>query len=126
MGDQAGQTIAAIGRPPWKVRRLIVYLALFFCAAMVVIVFVTSSFAQFGGVAVDNELNRTIVTSCFFLAGSVIGAFVFGAVWDDRNVMQILGPQAYQDQLPYQTYGYGPSTGGYPVGPDHDGYGARQ
>ena len=36
----------------------------------------------------------------FGLAGSVIGAYVFGAVWDDRNVMQHIGRDAYQDAPP--------------------------
>lgn len=126
MLNAAKGMIGVIGRPPWRVRRLIVNLTLVFCAALVVVVFVTSTIAQFGGVAVDNELNRTIVTSCFFLAGSVIGAYVFGAVWDDRNVMQILGPHAYQDQLPPSPYGYAQPGAGYPVDAGHEQWGAGQ
>lgn len=125
---RAGTTTPAIiGRPPWKVRRLLVNLTLGFCAVLVVAVYVTSTLAQFCGVAVDNELNRTIVTSSFFLGGSVIGAYVFGAVWDDRNVMQILGAQAYQDQLP-PPYQYPPAAPASPIAVDpvHASYGAGQ
>ena len=28
--------------------------------------------------------------------GLKMGAYVFGAVWDDKNVMKIIGPKAYQ------------------------------
>ncbi len=79
---------------------MIVKLTLLFCGAMVLLVFCASTAAHWAGRGVDTQLCQTIVTSCALLSGSVIGAFVFGATWDDRNVMTILGPQAYQDQLP--------------------------
>ena len=109
----AGRRIDPVGRPPWAVRRRIIYLTLIFCAGLVIYV------VGFGD---DNELNRTALTCAFMLAFSVIGAFVFGAVWDDRNVMQILGPRAYQDQLPYGGMPY--AAAGLPAEPiDEPGVG---
>jgi len=78
------------GRPPWKIRRRIVNLTLLFCAGAV---------AWLLGQGEDNELNRAIATGAFLLAGSTIASYVFGAAWDDRNVMTTLGPKAYQDQV---------------------------
>lgn len=80
-----------IGRPPWKVRRRIVHGTLIFCAAVIAWLIVRGA---------DTQLNQTIATCCFLLSGAVIGSYVFGAVWDDRNVMTILGKGAYQDQVP--------------------------
>ncbi|WP_330178414.1 hypothetical protein [Candidatus Vondammii sp. HM_W22] len=33
----------------------------------------------------DTRLNETLANGAFFLAGSVIGAYVFGATWDYKN-----------------------------------------
>ena len=33
----------------------------------------------------DTKLHEAIVSSAFLLAGGVIGSYVFGAVWDDKN-----------------------------------------
>jgi hypothetical protein len=79
------------GRPPWKIRRRIVNLTLIICAGMVLYLLV---FGQ------DNELHRSIVMYSFSLAGLTIASYVFGAAWDDANVMRTLGPKAYQDQVP--------------------------
>lgn len=81
------------GRPPWKIRRRIVNLTLLFCAGAV---------AWLLGFGQDNELHRAIATGAFLLAGSTIASYVFGAAWDDNNVMKTLGPKAYQDQVPDQ------------------------
>lgn len=79
------------GRPPWKIRRRIVNLSLLFCASAVAWLLVAGE---------DSELNRAIANGAFVLAGAVIASYVFGAAWDDRNVMTTLGPKAYQDQVP--------------------------
>jgi hypothetical protein len=48
-----------VGRPPWKVRRMIVKLTLIFCAVSVAYLMV------FGA---ETELNRTIANGCFLLS----------------------------------------------------------
>lgn len=65
-------------RPSWRVRRRIIHATLFFCAGE--IVFLT-------GWGHDTSLHETLANGALILAGSVIGAYVFGAVWDDANVM---------------------------------------
>ena len=80
-----------MNRPPWKMRRRIVVGALLFCAWCVAWIMLRGD---------DRSVNEVIVMCAFGLAGSVIGAYVFGAVWDDRNVMQHIGRDAYQDAPP--------------------------
>lgn len=84
-------------RPSWKIRRRVIWATLVFCAAVI------------GWLAVagpDTELNRTIANALIFLGGAVISSYVFGAAWDDMNVMRHLGGQAYRDLVPP-----GPSAG---------------
>lgn len=78
-------------RPPWKMRRRVIVGCLLFCAAVVFWL------AIFGP---DTELNRSIANALVLLAGSVIGSYVFGATWDDANVMKSAGIEAYQDDAP--------------------------
>ena len=59
----------------WRIRRRIVFLSLVYCAGSV------SYIMLFGD---DSELNRSIVNGLILLAASVIGSYVFGAVWDDK------------------------------------------
>lgn len=61
----------------WKIRRRIIYFTLMFCLFEIVYLTV---FAQ------STELNETLANGTLLLAGSVIGSYVFGAVWDDRNL----------------------------------------
>ena len=68
-----------LDKPSWKIRRRIVILTLLFCAGVI---------AYLTGWAESTELAETIANGVLILAGSVIGSYVFGAVWDDRNVMQ--------------------------------------
>ena len=84
-----------IQRPPWKIRRRIIYTTLLTCAVWV------SYIMLFGD---DREVNETIVSSAFILCGSVIGAYIFGAAWDDANVMKHIGKEAYQEPLDEYTY----------------------
>lgn len=65
-------------KPSWAVRRRIIVATLLFCAGE--IVYLT-------GWGQDTDLASTIANGVLILAGSVIGSYVFGAVWDDRNVM---------------------------------------
>jgi hypothetical protein len=61
----------------WMHRRRIIYGTLVFCAFCIIYLLFR------GG---DTRLNETIVSSAFLLAGGVIGSYVFGAVWDDKNI----------------------------------------
>ena len=66
-------------KPSWKIRRRIVNLTLAFCAFTVL-------WIMFRGD--DRSVNEVIVMCSFGLAGTVIGSYIFGAVWDDKNFMQ--------------------------------------
>ncbi len=60
----------------WKIRRRIIYTTLGFCAGCVVFLTLAGK---------DTQLNLTIANGVMFLAGSVIGSYIFGATWDDKN-----------------------------------------
>lgn len=62
--------------PGWSVRRRIIFTTLIFC--MVTVVYILA----FG---LDSRVAETAVISSYALAGSTIGAYVFGAVWDDST-----------------------------------------
>lgn len=68
-------------KPEWKVRRRIIITTLLFCAGE--ILYLT-------GWSESTDLAQTIANGILILAGSVIGSYVFGAVWDDRNVMEAM------------------------------------
>ncbi|AMS41144.1 hypothetical protein [Aminobacter aminovorans] len=65
-------------KPSWKMRRRIIIATLLFCAGEIVYLTIWGQ---------DTDLAATIANGVLILAGSVIGSYVFGAVWDDRNVM---------------------------------------
>lgn len=65
------------GQKPWSFRRKLVVMALLFCAVCAAYVTV------FGHPSED--IGGSIVNSSFGLAGAVIGSYVFGAVWHDKN-----------------------------------------
>lgn len=69
---------------PWKYRRKIVCLTLLFCAVGV-------GWLTFKGA--DTRLNETLALGYFGLAGAVIGAYVFGAVWHDTSLMGMRPPR---------------------------------
>lgn len=73
-------------KPSWKIRRRIIIATLAFCA------FVIAYSMVWGD---ERPVHETIVLGAFALAGAVIGSYIFGAAWDDRNVMKELGPAAY-------------------------------
>lgn len=63
-------------RGSWRVRRRIIFLALAFCAACIV----------YSMVWQDREsIAEVVITNSFLTAGAIIGSYVFGAVWDDRQ-----------------------------------------
>ena len=61
-------------RETWRVRRRIIHATLLFCAGQL-------SYLTFFGA--DTRLNETLATGAFALMGSVVGAYVFGAAWED-------------------------------------------
>ena len=65
-------------KPSWAIRRRIIIGTLIFCALEVIYL---TLYAE------DTDLASTLANGILILAGSVIGSYVFGAVWDDRNVM---------------------------------------
>lgn len=70
----------------WRRRRRVIYGALLFCAGGV-------AFAlAWPGDATGAPVRGQIAMGLVLLAGSVIGSYVFGAVWDDHNARQALPP----------------------------------
>lgn len=63
-------------KPSWKVRRRIVHTTLLFCAGVVIYSLVMGP---------DTKAVEVAITMSYILAGSVIGSYVFGAVWDDKK-----------------------------------------
>lgn len=74
----------AVQKPTWRIRRRVVVLTLIFCAGTVIYLLVWGA---------DSKVNETIAMGSYFLAGSTIGAYVFGASWDDSNVMKFGGEE---------------------------------
>ena len=81
---------AAVARPSWKIRRTIIVVTLFFCALVIL-------WLAFAGH--DTSVNQSIASGLILLAGAVIGSYVFGAAWDDLNVMKTFGRDAYPMEL---------------------------
>lgn len=76
-------------RPPWNARRRRIDIALSFCAG--VIIWELSK-------GVDG--SAAAINASFMLAGALLSVYTGAAVVDDRNVMQHMGADAYQDQEP--------------------------
>ena len=66
-------------KPSWKNRRRVIFGSLLFCA--LVWVYVLGS--PLIGVTLIEKIAEVALTMSAFLAGSVIGSYVFGAVWSD-------------------------------------------
>lgn len=80
-----------MGRPPWKQRRRMMWAALLFCAVIIGYLAVAGA---------DNELTRSIAWSLIGLSTIIITGYLGFATWDDRNVMQMMGRDAYRDEPP--------------------------
>ena len=76
MNGEAGATGAGSRRRQgtWRVRRRIIHGTLIFCAGQI-------AYLTFWGA--DTRLNETLAVGAYALVGSVIGAYVFGAAWED-------------------------------------------
>lgn len=70
--------MALLNRNSWTIRRRIIIGTLLWCGAMV------TYLAIFGRPV---TLSETIANGCLLLMASVIGSYVFGAVWDDKSKM---------------------------------------
>ena len=81
--------VPRISQGTWRVRRRIIYATLIMCAGE--IIYLT-------GWGSDTRLNETIVQGAFLLAGSVIGAYVFSASWEDVRMKQT---DSYANYGPY-------------------------
>ncbi len=68
------------GRDRWRHRRRLVYASLIFD---VVIIVASLLLAAYRGL--PEALANTTITMAFTHGGGVLGAYVFGAAWDDRN-----------------------------------------
>ena len=60
--------------PSWKKRQRVIFGTLLFCAAVVLYI----TFENTG-----SRLHESIANSLIMLAGTVVGSYVFGAVWQD-------------------------------------------
>ncbi|QPB18735.1 hypothetical protein [Rhizobium sp. 007] len=52
----------------------------------------------------DSNLSETTVNGCLLLMASVIGSYVFGAVWDDRNRDQARWGGDYDQPYQHEVY----------------------
>ncbi|RUV98330.1 hypothetical protein EOA88_00385 [Mesorhizobium sp. M5C.F.Ca.IN.020.14.1.1] len=68
-----------VHKPTWRIRRRMVVLVLLWSSGMV-------TYLAVWGQA--DSLRESIATALILLMGSTLGSYVFGAVWDDKNVMQ--------------------------------------
>lgn len=74
--QQTRKVVKELLEDGWPIRRRVMFGALLFIAANV------QYLAVWGN---DTALNSTIATNLLWVGGGIIGAYVFGAVWDDMN-----------------------------------------
>lgn len=72
----------AFGRSSWRIRRRIIIITLVWAGGMV-------TYLAIWGRA--NSLSETVVNGLLLLMASVIGSYVFGAVWDDKGGLTNIG-----------------------------------
>lgn len=63
----------------WRERRNAIFVSLGICAYVVGYMILKAD---------DTELNSTIANGFILFAGTVSSSYIFGAVWDDRNLRQ--------------------------------------
>lgn len=76
----------------WRIRRRIINTTLVLCALQIIYLTIWGQ---------DTRLNETLALGAYTLAGAVIGAYVFGAAWEDIRMKD-------------SSSGYG-GYGGYPT-----------
>lgn len=101
--------MSLLPRNSWTIRRRIIIGTLLWCGAMV------TYLAIFGRPV---SLSETIANGCLLLMASVIGSYVFGAVWDDKSKVLTPGTtEVYQKTvLPPVDASAGPAMPEPPVG----------
>lgn len=65
------------GKAPWRLRRRIILSTLVFCAMCIAYIMVWGEH--------DSRVHETIIIGSFGTGTAVIGSYVFGAIWDDKN-----------------------------------------
>ena len=68
------------GQKPWSFRRKVVISTLSFCAGC--IAFITAYGHD------SDTIGAAIIGGAFTLGTAVIGSYIFGAVWHDKNEMK--------------------------------------
>jgi len=66
-------------KPSWKNRRRVIFWTLILCAAVWIWILVG---VPIWGFEIAEKIAETALTMSGFLAGSVIGGYVFGATWE--------------------------------------------
>lgn len=66
-------------RPVWKNRRRVIFGSLLYIAGLN---------AYLAALGEDTRVNETLAAGSLLLAAAIIGSYVFGAVWDDSNVLK--------------------------------------
>lgn len=69
---------------PWKQRRRVIFVTLGVC-------FLGVTYLTLWGA--DSRLNDTLALGYFALAGSTVGSYVFGAVWQDVTLIRKRPPR---------------------------------
>ncbi|MGP4691600.1 hypothetical protein [Agrobacterium cavarae] len=78
-----------LASPDWAVRRRIIILSLLWCATLV------TYLAVWGN---PTSLSEAIATSLILLFGSIVGSYVFGAVWESNTKVKADIAQQAVDQ----------------------------
>lgn len=68
-------------KPSWKIRRRLVNITLAFCAIVI------AYLAYADG---NSSVREIIALGLIGLAGSTLGSYLFGAVWDDKNYLNAM------------------------------------
>lgn len=63
----------------WKIRRRFMFITCLFCAVVIAFILVAD---------LDTEVAETALTMSFLTLMSVVGSYVFGAAWDDKNARE--------------------------------------
>lgn len=67
----------ALGNARWQFRRTVIIISLVFCATVITYLTIYGD---------DTRLHESIANGTLLLAGTIIGSYVFGAVWDDKGI----------------------------------------
>jgi hypothetical protein len=81
------------GQSSWAMRRRIIVATLLWCGGMVTYLAILGRPIQ---------LSETAVNGLLLLMASVIGSYVFGAVWDDKGALSNIGGGGGGVQETYQ------------------------